>query len=529
MTRRSCAIYITGIVCAHLLIVGIALVVAQVFQTMIASRLKKEITLTEKSHFFESWKNPPPPVYMEYYFFNVTNPEVFLKGGKAVLKQIGPYTYREYRPRENVTFLENGTKIFALNPKSFVFVPEKSAGDPTKDILTTVNIPLVAVMNELKLKYNFYTRSFLSLFMLSIEVFMKRSVHEVLWGFKDPLLSKIHSLQKDVDENFGLMYKKNGTHEGEFVFHTGEQNYMDFGKIDTWNGMRKMSWWSSDQSNMINGTDGAVFHPLINRSELLYIFAADLCRSIHLAYVKDVEVKGIQAFRFAPPSDVLMSPRDNPNNEGFCVPAGDCLGTGVLKVSVCREGAPIVVSFPHFYQADPKYINAVEGLSPNKEEHETYLDLQPTTGVPIRACKRAQLNIILKRVEGFPKTRYINETIFPIMFVNETATIDDDSASQMRTMLLIVTLVSNFPLLIVGLGVILLMVLVVLLCRNRQKKNEVKRIVFTEAFHSFATAKDDTAYTQVSDKPDEPSEAPANQPMKNGSYIAMSPVEPQKC
>ena len=43
------------------------------------------------------------------------------------------------------------------------------------------------------------------------------------------------------------------------------------------------------------------------------------------------------------------------------------------------------------------------------------------------------------------------------------------------------------------------------------------------------TAKDDTAYTQVSDKPDEPSETPATQPMKNGSYIAMSPVEPQKC
>lgn len=46
-------------------------------------------------------------------------------------------------------------------------------------------------------------------------------------------------------------------------------------------------------------------------------------------------------------------------------------------VFIFPKGAPIVVSFPHFYQADPKYINAVDGLSPNKEEHETYLDLQP--------------------------------------------------------------------------------------------------------------------------------------------------------
>uniref|UniRef100_A0A3Q1CNL2 Scavenger receptor class B, member 2a n=1 Tax=Amphiprion ocellaris TaxID=80972 RepID=A0A3Q1CNL2_AMPOC len=467
MTRRSCAIYATGIVCAHLLIVGIALVVAQVFQTMIHSRLKKEITLTEKSQVFESWKNPPPPVYMEYYFFNVTNPEVFLAGGKAAVKQIGPYTYREYRPRENVTFLENGTKLYALNPKTFVFVPEKSAGNPEVDIIRTVNIPYVAVLSELS-SYSFLLRTFVSMYMnsLGIEMFMTRTVHEVLWGFKDPLLSKIHSMKPEVDEYFGLMWKKNGTHEGEFVFHTGEENYLDYGKIDTWNGLREMSWWSSNQSNMINGTDGAVFHPLINRNELLYIFAADLCRSIHLAYVKDVEVKGIQAYRFAPPSDVLMSPKDNPTNAGFCVPAGDCLGTGVLKVSVCREGAPIVVSFPHFYQADPVYINAVDGLSPNKEEHETYLDLQPTTGVPIRACKRAQLNIILKRVPGFPKTRFINETIFPIMFVNETATIDDDSAAQMRTLLLIVTLVSNFPLLIVGMGIILLLVLLQVLTQS---------------------------------------------------------------
>jgi len=40
-------------------------------------------------------------------------------------------------------------------------------------------------------------------------------------------------------------------------------------------------------------------------------------------------------------------------------------------------GAPIVVSFPHFYQADEKYIKAIEGMNPNEEEHETYLDINP--------------------------------------------------------------------------------------------------------------------------------------------------------
>lgn len=54
----------------------------------------QELTLAENSRVFEAWKNPPPPVYMEYYFFNVTNPEVFLAGGKAAVQQIGPYTYR---------------------------------------------------------------------------------------------------------------------------------------------------------------------------------------------------------------------------------------------------------------------------------------------------------------------------------------------------------------------------------------------------------------------------------------------------
>ena len=62
--------------------------------------------------------------------------------------------------------------------------------------------------NELN-QYPFLLRSLVSMFMNSvgIELFMTRTVHEILWGFKDPLLSRIHRMRPEVDDTFGLMWK----------------------------------------------------------------------------------------------------------------------------------------------------------------------------------------------------------------------------------------------------------------------------------------------------------------------------------
>ena len=57
-----------------------------------------------------------------------------------------------------------------------------------------------------------------------------------------------------------------------------------------------------------------------------------------MEFEKDVEVKGIPAYRFTPPRSVLASKKENPANEGFCVSPQECLGTGLLKVSPCRKG-----------------------------------------------------------------------------------------------------------------------------------------------------------------------------------------------
>lgn len=54
--------------------------------------------------------------------------------------------FREYRPMENVTFLENGTKVEAVNPKTYVFEPNMSRGSED-DLIRTVNIPAMVTLH----------------------------------------------------------------------------------------------------------------------------------------------------------------------------------------------------------------------------------------------------------------------------------------------------------------------------------------------------------------------------------------------
>ena len=84
--------------------------------------------------------------------------------------------------------------------------------------------------------------------------------------------------------------------------------------------------------------------------------------------------------------------------EGF-----DCYKSGVLNMAPCKtrpdlpKGAPIALSYPHFYQADPSYRNAVEGLKPDKDKHQFYVDIAPEFGFPLAIRPRFQLNVVIKK------------------------------------------------------------------------------------------------------------------------------------
>ncbi|XP_064415855.1 lysosome membrane protein 2c isoform X2 [Latimeria chalumnae] len=468
---KKCCLYVFGVLAVLLVIVSVVFLGTHSFQKVVGHIVKQETVLKNGTQAFETWRDPPSPIYMQFYFFNLTNPKEVLAGETPFVEEKGPYTYREYRSKEDVRFLDNDTKVSSVTPKSYVFVPEMSVGDPALDLIRTVNIPVVTVMEMSK---NSVFKSAIKVLITTTgeTLFMTHTVNELLWGYRDTLLSLIHPFVKTIDEYFGLFYKMNGTDDGDYVILSGEQKYQDLARIVEWNGNKSLHWWTTDMCNMINGTDAASFHPLITKDESIPFFSSDLCRSLYATFDSNIDVKGISAFRFVPPPDVFANATLNPANDGFCVPAGNCLGSGVLNVSVCKQGAPIIMSSPHFYQADPKYKDAISGMNPNKENHQTFLDINPLTGILVRGAKRVQVNVHVEKLDAFPITQDIKTLIFPVMYLNESVLIDDASAGKLKSALLQAHVIVNTPYMIMALGILFGIIFIVLVWRDRGRKEE---------------------------------------------------------
>ncbi|XP_047228869.1 lysosome membrane protein 2c isoform X1 [Girardinichthys multiradiatus] len=466
MPLKSCCIYSIGAFSLVMLIIGISLVLSNVFPNVFQSRVKTEVVLRNGTEAFGAWADPPAPIYMQFYFFNLTNPGEVLDGERPAVVEIGPYTYREYRPMEDVVFHDNGTRVAAVNPKTYIFQRNMSRG-PESDLIRTVNIPAMTVME--RFKDNKAIANLIASYMRfsGIGLFTTHTVGELLWGYEDVLLKTFKTFMPELDDIFGLFYKNNASSDGDYMFFTGQPNYKDFARVDTWNGKSSLDWWTSDECNMINGTNGASFHPIISKNAELYMFSSDLCRSLYAVYTNDVTVKGISGYRFVPPFEVFANVTVNPANAGFCVPAGNCLGSGLLNVSLCKQGAPIIMSSPHFYQADEKFVQDVFGMRPKKEEHETAIDINPLTGIILQAAKRLQVNVYVEKIPDFSETGNVRTVVFPVMYLNESVLIDDGSAKKLQMIVVEKNVVENIPFMLIGVGIILGGIFMFLMCRQK--------------------------------------------------------------
>ncbi len=135
-----------------------------------------------------------------------------------------------------------------------------------------------------------------------------------------------------------------------------------------------------------------------------------MCTTVHdfvgcLGLLQEVEHAGIRTLRFIPPENAMGSHDDkdparrNEANRCYCMEQQNfkCFKSGVLNMEPCKRDvmAPLALSMPHFYQAHPAFLEAVDGLSPRKEKHEFYMDVVPEFGFPLAIRPRFQLNVVV--------------------------------------------------------------------------------------------------------------------------------------
>ncbi|NXL73980.1 CD36 protein, partial [Leptocoma aspasia] len=428
--NRNCGLITGAIIGGVLAIFGGVLI--PVGDHLIGKAVKKEAVIVNGTAAFQNWLVPGSSVYREFWIFHVLNPsEVMDEGAQPKLEQRGPYTYRvRYLPKENVTESENGTISYML-PNIANFEPDMSVGTEN-DTMTILNLAVVAVPAVFP---STFMQSIINTWVKSSNsaILQNRTVKEILWGYKDPFLNSVPF--PGVNPIVGVFYPYNETSDGPYNVYTGTEDITKTAIIESYKNKSTLSYWKG-HCDMINGTDGASFPPFVKKDQVLRFFSSDICRSIYGVFYGKQVVKGITLYRFIVPREAFASPAEVGDNYCFCTDleiSQNCTLAGVLDISACKAKRPVYISLPHFLHASESILHNVEGLSPNEKEHETYLDIEPVTGLTLRFAKRLQVNLLVQPSTRITPLKKVKKPyVFPVLWLNESAVIGDEKAEMFR-------------------------------------------------------------------------------------------------
>ncbi|XP_056322563.1 scavenger receptor class B member 1 isoform X2 [Danio aesculapii] len=436
---------------------------------IIDDQIVKNVEINPKNDLsYTMWKDIPVPFFMSVYFFHIVNPDEILKGERPMVIQRGPYVYRENRWKDNITFHENHTVSYK-EYRQYFFEESMSVGDES-DVVTIPNM-LVLGASVMMENMPFPVRLLLSTTFKTFNEgpFLTKPVGELMWGYDSKLVDFLNKYLPGMlpsSGKFGLFADFNNSNTGLFTIFTGRDDIRKVHMVDSWNGLKNVDFWRSDQCNMINGTAGQMWPPFMTKETTMPFYSPDACRSMELVYQRPLVSSGIPVFRYISPKTLFANGADFPPNEGFC----PCRQSGLLNVSSCRHGSPTFISQPHFYNADPQLLDTVSGLSPMKMNTALFIDIHPETGVPVNVSVRLQLNLFLKKVSGISETGNIAEVVMPMLWFEESGYIDGPVLHTFRTNLVVLPQVMEYmQYIFIALGLAAILTAVILFITDKVK------------------------------------------------------------
>ncbi|XP_047356579.1 protein croquemort isoform X1 [Vespa velutina] len=437
--------------------------------------LLKELTLTPTSTIYNLWKETPIPMYLKFYFFNWTNPDVFNHplNIKPVLVEMGPYVFREVDYKVNQIWNDNGTVTFQRR-KVWYFDESLSNGKLT-DQVTNLD-PVVVTLGQMMKSKSILMREISDKVIKSLgkNLSMTQTVGKLLFdGYEDELLVIAKKLNLSIIPftKFGWFYQRNNsdTYDGTFNMLTGTNNLYEMGIVKEWNFVNKTNYYK-DSCAIIDGTNGDLWPPLDN-NKTANIFVPDICTYVTLTYDNESLYQGLEGSKFIS-SITTLDNGDNVKSRKCYCKNKPCEPSGVLDVSRCKYGAPAFISLPHFYLADNSYGKAVKGLEPSKEKHETFVIIEPKTGVPLQVKAQLQLNLMVESIQQMSIFKYVRKTYMPMMWFTQEANLTPNYVNQVKFLHILPSLGLVTSIGIAGIGILITFIGLFVFVRQRWHTEE---------------------------------------------------------
>jgi hypothetical protein len=406
---------------------------------------------------------------------------------------------QQYSKNYDLAFGSNATDFSPNNSRRtlafrtytwYEFAPDLSVGDELTNV-TTVNMPFVSMRSYYEALgdyisiYDLYT--LFSKYKGSTEaqrLFINRTVHEVLFGWEDPVISLINQKYRG--------YIKNYPSFNESLLDLMEPQFMQqiyTGAQDTFPQIRQYLMWHNqsyiatcqvpyatdlcylpdqipawhNNSNgppnadtdgrpsnvaLLRGNDGSIFPTPINEQTTPTIYFSPLIRSVDLQYKKPTTFKGVPLLQFGFPDTFFSNSMNYPPNGAYYQDGPN----GLINMTIVQGNIPIYVSQPRFTGADAALSAAIDcaylGPATADAVPGTIFEVEPESGVTFHVLTSSQVNLFLSPLSPMPphaKPYLPNETVswfadlkpvyFPVMWAQEEGGIDDADAKVITEVL----------------------------------------------------------------------------------------------
>ncbi|XP_016981233.1 scavenger receptor class B member 1 [Drosophila rhopaloa] len=367
---------------------------------------REHVRFRQEMPTMDSWINSPFGK-LKNYVFNVTNAEEFKSGRDKRLKvqEIGPITYRIVGFNDILERNATNVKYRKHRYRVVEFLPEESVSpDVLNWTITSTNNVMLGTASKLKATAPYSEIGFGAIFLME-NMFITDTVYYFLWEFTRPLLNALSNVSK-IKPNVAVLHNALKEKEEVYTVNIGpERGIENFFRIETLNDeviireqLPHTHRLYSDQCpyNVTGALDNSLFPPFVQPNTPLDIVAIESCRVLPLTYQRQERFNGLDTFRYT-----LLKANQTPP---ACLSTsyGIKLHDGMFDVSQCViNQAPSAFSMPHFYGSSYNWSEHFEGYTPNAEDHEPYILLEPVTGIPVTEKYRFQSNIPIPDLNGY--------------------------------------------------------------------------------------------------------------------------------